>query len=164
MTTQWVPRITIQQAVTSSITTSAGAYSANDQVGSVITLPSVVRYEKSSGIGTAILTSIVVVDQAAQTSAMDIFFFNASPTVASSDNAALNISDAEMTSKCIGYASVSTFSTTSANSVGAATNLNLPVWTAADSSSIYAIIKTTGTPTYGSGTGILTVRFNFLVD
>lgn len=85
---------------------TGGAYSTGDQIGVVGTLTDAVASLK----GTATIFSISVVDKAKVNGAFEILFFNASPTVTSSNNAALDIADSEMASKFVGHVGVSTYS------------------------------------------------------
>lgn len=177
MTVQWVPRLTIQSPVEVTPTISTSAYTAGDQVGGVMTLTNVVRNDPNTsvsgdrgtpttsgaGLGTATLTEITVLDKAGQNAAFEVWFFKSSPTITSVDNGAFNLTDANSFAACIGHVNVgATYSTSSSNSVSTTSNLNKSIF-AASGSTIYAVAKTTGTPTYGS-TSDLKFIFNFLVD
>jgi hypothetical protein len=89
------------------------AYSQGDHMGAIFTIPSAVT-EKS---GAAILSGLHVLDKANNKKAFDILLFCSSPTVASADNAAIDISDAEM-AKCIGMISVLAADYTTVKSAG----------------------------------------------
>ncbi len=147
------------QSVSNTPTVSTSpAYTANDQVGGIqtLTIPGI-------SLG-AQLVSFNVLDLAGQNAALSIFFFKSLPTVASSDNAALNISDANM-ALCIGHAVVAAgdYQTTSANSI-ASVKLSGPLFVKTSTEdTIYAVVKTTGTPTY-AGTTDLTFTYNFYLD
>jgi hypothetical protein len=56
----------------------------------------------------SLLQSVAVVDAAKTKTTFDILFFAAPPTIASTNNAALNIADAEMLDKFIGKVSILT--------------------------------------------------------
>lgn len=145
-------------SVTPTISTSA--YTADDQIGGLQTISSAVR---TSG-GTATLHSITILDKAKQNADIDLYFFDQSVTVASSDNAALDISDSEMASKCIGVVKIrgSDYSNLSANSVVTSRNVGLTL-DATGSTSLYSIAKIGATATYGS-TSDLVFKYHFLQD
>lgn len=145
------------RSVTPTIT--AGAYSSGYQVGGIQTLTSL-------GFNNTLL-SVTVADAGKQSAALTIFFFNSLPTVTSSDNTTLNISDAQMAANCIGavlipaanYETVSlnSFATVGVSSAGLMLRSNDP------NLHLYAVIKTTGTPTYAS-TSDLVFRYMFGID
>lgn len=140
-----------------SPTLDTNAYAANDHLGTLGTL-----YPNSGdqrGAAASVLKSVTVIDDAAQGAEIHFYFFNESPTIASSDNAALNIADAEM-EKCIGYVTVAAadYEALSASSV-ATKEVYLPVRPAKDDGAIYVIAKSGGSPTYAADS--LTVKFAF---
>lgn len=143
-------------SVSATPTIDTNAYSANDQVGGLQTLASAVR----TGIGTCILESITILDKAAQSAAIQVLFFNASPTIASSNNAAIDITDAEMV-KFIGSVTIAAtdYVTTASNSASTTKNIQLPL-APASGTSLFAVAKTTGTPTYGSASDLI-FTYNF---
>jgi hypothetical protein len=145
-------------SVTPTISTSA--YTAEDQIGGLQTISNAVR---TSG-GTSILYSVTVLDKAKQNSDLDIYLFDSSPTVVSSDNAAIDVSDSEMASKCIGYIRVlgSNYSNLSANSVASERNLGI-LLDATGSTSLYALAKINNVATYTS-TSDLVFRYHFIQD
>lgn len=147
--------------VTPTVSTSP-AYTANDQVGGIqtITLP----YEGGNRLAT--LLSVSLVDKAAQNAALTIFFFTELPTVASSDNAAFDLTDANM----LKYAfhvniTASDYATSSSNSaacLGMSTVAKCALATGNAATALYAVVKTTGTPTYASTTDLqFTYTFGF---
>jgi hypothetical protein len=143
---------------TPTVSTSP-AYTANDQVGGIQTLT-----VPNSSLGSCALVSFNVLDLAGQSAALSLFFFNSLPTVASSDNAALNISDANM-ALCIGHVVVAAgdYQSTSANSI-ASVKLSGPLYMkSATADTLYVVVKTTGTPTY-AGTTDLTFTYNFVLN
>lgn len=155
-------------------TVSSGvAYTAGDQVGGILDLSTradgniVLQGACYAKDCVSTLLSLAVHDKDSQNAAYTIFFFNALPTVASSDNAALDISDAEMASKCIGTARVSAaqYDTVSASSIAAVPmpSAALAMLSKEHGGPLYAVIKTTGTPTFTS-TSALTFRFLFGLD
>lgn len=135
-------------------------YASGDMLGSIQVLTNAMP-----GDGyLATLASLTVVDAANQKSAIDLLFFNALPTVASADNAAISITDAELQAKCIGMLSIlSTDWTTITSGSNAVASLktiglllrakklatqsggwNLPT-------TLYVVAVSRGTPTYGAG-------------
>lgn len=141
------------------VVSASAAYTAADQVGGLQTLPGAVA---ASGDG-SILRQVSVVDQAKQKAALTILFFDSSPTIASADNAALDVSDSEMAARCLGSVTIATtdYVDTASNSV-ATKQVTIPV-KARGSSTIYAVASTSGTPTYGS-TSDLVLRYHFTLD
>lgn len=135
------------------------AYTANDQVGGIQTIASIVR----TGVGTASLESIVVLDAAKQKAALTILLFNALPTVASVDNGAVDISDAEML-KCIGHVNVAAadYVDVASSSVASVKNIALTL-KPASGTSLYAVVFTTGTPTYAA-VGDLVFKYGVFQD
>lgn len=136
---------------------NAVAYTANDQVGGLMTLTGAAP---GKGSGTS-LSSIVIVDNASQSAAIDLYFFDASPTVASVDNGAADVSDAEMADKCIGHVVVaaSDYKALAGNSTACVRNIDLSLKPNA-SQDLYCIAVTRGTPTYTSTTA-LALKFTF---
>jgi hypothetical protein len=138
---------------------SGAAYTANDQVGGLMTLTGAVP-ASSDG---AVLRQISVVDKGKQSAALNVLLFDAQPTVASSDNAACDVADAELAGKCLGHVAIAAgdYVALSAGSV-AAKQVTVPV-KADSSATLYALAMTTGTPTYAS-TSDLVFRFHFTWD
>jgi hypothetical protein len=79
------------QVQSAGLTTATTAYTANDQLGTILTFAAAVRV---SG-GTGVLQSAMLLDQAAVTGAVDLYLFDRSVTLAA-DNAAAAFSDADM--------------------------------------------------------------------
>jgi hypothetical protein len=134
---------------TATPTLDTSAYIAGDRLGSIVEIENFFQHYA----GKARLISVVALDQAKQKAAFDIYFFNASPTVASADNAPLDITDAEMTAKCIGRVSVATgdYGTDlAANSEATKYGLDLMLQAGADSKSLFILLRSAGTPTYAA--------------
>lgn len=139
-------------------TLDTSAYATGDYMGSIVT---VTDFFRNVG-GVNHLNSIVVVDEAKQKAQFDILFFDSLPTVASADNAAIDIADAEMR-KCIGYVSVLTADYTTdlaANSLATKSGLNLVLKGAAPSvgatKHLYVVLISRGSPTYAAAS--LTIK------
>lgn len=151
----------------------APAYTAQDQVGGIQTLAVLDTLSKVRDAACqdensiSYLASIVVHDKNSQNADLVIFFFNALPTVASVDNGAITISDAEMATKCIGAVSVpaSSYHTVASSSIATvlAPSCLLAVKSTVDDGPIYAVVKTLSTPTYTS-TSDLTFKYSFSQD
>ena len=148
------------RVITMAPTLSLGAYSAGDQVGGLLTLENAL----DSSSDTATVISVVVVDKAQQKAALDILFFNAQPTLLSSDNGALSISDSEMSGKFIGRvlidASLYRDTQTSSDATVAPVGLMVQGYR---SETLYAVVQSQGTPTYTS-TSDLTFRVAIAQD
>ena len=146
--------------VTPTVDTSA--YASGDHLGTVHTLAGAAP---GQGLYT-VLQSLTIIDKAQQKSALDVFLFDASPTVASSDNAAANITDAEMIDKCIGHIVVAAADYRdigSANSVAHLKNLGMhlkPDPTATAPLNLYAFVVSRGSPTYAAA-GDLVFKYAF---
>lgn len=162
------PTIRFSKTIEITPTVSASsAYTAEDQVGGIQTLTAACA---SAGRGSALM-SLVVTDSGKQSAALSIFFFDELPTVASSDNAAIDITDAEMADKCIGVVTLAAASYVAVanSSVVASANINLllksktTAVSGATSGNLYAVVKTTGTPTYAS-TSDLCFKYSFIQD
>lgn len=144
--------------VSATPTISTSAYSATFQLGGLQTLTSAVR---TSG-GAAVLHSITILDKASQNADINIYFFNQSPTIASSDRTALDISDSEMASKCIGVIKVNGSNYTNLLNNSAVTNTNVGLLLqASGSTSLFAIAQIAVSATYASTTDLV-FRYHFL--
>lgn len=132
-------------------------YSDGDQMGVPIELKQLLD---NPGDTIAIQT-ISVLDKAKQKAAFDILFFDTLPVVSSSDNAPLDISDAEMAAKYIGKASLAaaSYSDLVNNSVGLINNLGLLLQGAGNSASanfsVWCVFQCHGTPTYTSASDLV---------
>lgn len=109
----------------------------------------------------AILRQISIVDKAKQKAALTVLLFDDLPVVASSNNAAVDITDAQMADKALAAVSIASgdYVDLAANSLATKVTTTL-LKAVAESSSLYAVVFTTGTPTYGS-TSDLVFRFHF---
>lgn len=147
--------------VTPTLDTS-GAHAADDQLTGVMTIDTGTMDASSSSA--YVLQSVTVVDSDKQSAEIVIFFFDESPTVTSTKNTALSITDAEMSDKCLGYCTITSYEDLAVNSVGCARNvgLQLKIKTGATSSKIYAVAKTNGTPTH-TASGLI-FKFGMAAD
>lgn len=149
------------KCISPSITTSAGAYTSGDCVGGVLTLDAPV----SDVNGTCILKSIVVKDNANQNADLTVLIFNSNPSGATTtDNSAFAWGSTSFP-KCVGRFNVSASDYESINSKSIANVDTIASPIQSDGSVLlYAVVITTGTPTYAANATTLYVTFNFLVD
>jgi hypothetical protein len=145
------------KVVTMTPTIDTSAYASGDQLGSLVELSNAL--DDSSGTGT--IVSVAVLDKAAQSSALTLLLFKDKPTVASSDNAALNISDSEM-AKCLGIIPIAgtDYVALSANSIASVRNVNLVISSTKsdlnlNGTSLWAILRSGGSPTYGAASDLV---------
>jgi len=154
---------TRQIRVTPTISTSA--YTSGDQLGGVQTLTNAVAdaADKSTRLQT-----LVVIDKDSEGPALELMFFSELPTVASSDNAALDVSDSEMAAKLLGVVSIASGDWVTLGGVKVANfaNLNLDCYaTGLDASgkrisSVYALAMIAEAKTYTATTDLVFV-YNF---
>jgi len=133
---------------------TAGAYAAGDAVGGLLTFANAVR---AAG-GQAVITKVVITDDAAQRVALDLVLFDRTFT-ATADNAPFDPSDADL-ANCIGY--IDTAATDYANFVDNAvaaklSGLRMPFPIALNGTSLFGQLVTRGAPTYAA-TDDLTVK------
>ena len=170
--------ITVCKIATPTISTSP-AYSTGDQIGGIIELTNVFKnfsrpftpMPPGAGAaprwaGKATLKSIGVTDISAQSANFDFWFFNQLPTVASSDNAALNIADAQIIKLQHVYAFAPTYSTTSANSAGSAGAIDLVIdqYDQSTSDSIWVVAQIKSDAKTYTTTTALQFKFDFYID
>lgn len=142
-------------------TVDTNIYAIGDQVGPAVEIPNAV--DDSGGTGT--IRTVTVIDAAKQKSALDLLLFNSAPTIASSDNAALDISDSEMVAKCIGRLKVvaGDYTDLANNSVGLIRSLGHLVKAANGSRSLWVVVQSRGIPLYTAATD-LTLKFGIVQD
>jgi hypothetical protein len=124
---------------------------------------------KPPGYGVSVV-QITVVDIDAQNAALDLIFFNAAPTVSSTDNNPYDVSDAEMAAKFVGVVSVAaadyqSWTGSAGNqSVATVTNVGLSFQCTPATTPDWRVgIVVRGAPTY-LATDSLRVYVHFLVD
>lgn len=130
--------------VTVTPTVGAALFAANDVVGGKLTIAGAVRLPA----GASNLQTLSLVDAAKQNAALKIFIFNSALAGSYADNAAEAVTAADWL-KCIGFLTVAAgeYQTMANASVVSQTGIAMPV-KLASGSSLYALIVTTGTPTY----------------
>jgi hypothetical protein len=151
-----------RQLIDVTPTLDTSAYGSGDHVGSIQTITGA----GPAGFNAAVLESVTIIDKNAQGVALSILFFDSLPTIASADNAALDMTDANA-AKCIGHVSIDTtdYVATASNTLGCkVVSPGLPLTPARTGvqETIYAVVKSGGTPTY-SADG-LTFRYCFRWD
>lgn len=141
------------------------AYASGDRLGSIVKLQDVFQ---PSG-GAAILHSLVVLDQATQSQSLDVLFFSQLPTVASADNAAIDIADAQA-QKIVGEVSVITtdYKATASNSTATIKGIDLMVQSVVSTDNAFGrdlwmlLVCRSGTPTYAVGSLVLQLKFRIM--
>lgn len=131
--------------VTPTVDTSI--YASGDRLGSIMTLTDFFqKYNRSAEI-----EGLSLLDKSKQKSVLQVLFFDELPAVVSADNAPLDITDAEMADKCLGYLPVVAADYKDlANSSIATIFPAAPLIVTGKSTSLYALILSGGTPTYTS--------------
>lgn len=145
--------------VTPTLDTSI--YASGDRLGSIMTIPNAAR---ANGFE-VVLSDVTIIDKAKQSQAIDILFFDESPTVASADNAAIDITDAEMGDKFLGRVSIATsdYSALANSSEASPASFNKVLKPISSSKDLYALcVCRSGTPTYAADS--LVIKFKFLQD
>lgn len=127
----------------------AGAYTANDQVGSVNTIADAAA---NTG-GTVEVESLVIIDKAKQSLALDLFFFDVSPTLISVDNGEFEMSDANIAAAYKGHIRVvaGDYAATKTASVANPKIQGLYLKALAKTKNLYCVVVTRGGPTYADG-------------
>lgn len=149
----------IHRHVQTVTTSTSPAYGAGDQVGSAFEIP----IASKNTDGYVLVSGIFLINKDGTTGkVMNFLFFNAEPTVASTDNAPIDISDAEILSKYIGWLQVPT--ATSVNTVLTGTALlmrssfagSVLLKVPAGTKSIWALtVIRTGSMTFSTTSGLV---------
>lgn len=149
--------------VTVTPTISTSAYADGDHLGSLMAIDTFRNWS------VFMLDDIEVIDLAQQSAEIDIFFWAATPTFTSSDNAAFALSDAQITN-CIGVVTIpaASYADTAAQSVATVDVKKVLLSEDAPSSdsdvfTIYAQAVSRGTPTYAD-TDELIFKFGLRLD
>ena len=127
-------------------------YASGDRLGSILTLTDFFqKYNRSAEI-----TGLSLLDKSKQKSVLNLLLFDDLPTVASADNVALDITDAEMADKCLGYIPIAAADYKDiANSSIATVRLDAPLLVTGRSTTLYALFLSGGTPTYTSASDLV---------
>lgn len=160
--------ITSSRILSVTPTLDTNAYASGDQLGSLMEID----WAVDSIGGTGVLKSLSVVDKASQDIEIDVLLFSDEPTVTSSDNAALDISDAEMEAKCIGSVKVESgdYLALNANSIATKRDVGLLIQNSSKSGKVeakvgkklWAIARAGGAATYAASD--LTFKFGIVKD
>ena len=141
---------------------TAGAYSAGDAVGGLLTFTSaLIRNNNNGGKNSGKIESAVLIDNAKQDADIELWLFD-STFPATGDNDAFAPSDADLL-KLIGVIPFTTYYDGSTNSVAPVADVGIRVVVAADATSLFGQLVTRGTPTYAS-TSDITVRLGLQQD
>jgi hypothetical protein len=147
--------------VSPAIPTTATPYTANDVVGGKLTIAGAARV---SG-GTGILQSVLVRDVNNQKAALTILLFNADPANGTyTDNVALtlNATDAAFIVRKINILTTD-YETLGTQAVADVAVAFKPIKITAGTS-LFALVITTGTPTYGANSTSLNISFGIVQD
>lgn len=144
--------ISISPTVTVS---TSPAYSANDVVGTKLTLTNACRVSA----GLTRLNTVVLTDTSAQNAAMQILLYNANPAATYTDNGACPAQSTDVAA-IIGRVPVVAGDWATQGAVGIAFVQVDRILKSAATANLWAVIVTTGTPTYAATTAIA-ITFNF---
>ena len=149
--------LSVRVTATPTVSTSP-AYSANDQVGGIMTFSGCARANGLSGV----IVGGALIDKGKQSADLDLWLFRESPTLAGSDNAAFDLTDANLvTAEPVGYLRFATYKTTSSNGIARCDVGDLPLGfvCASDDTALYGVFVTRGTPTYASTSDLVLSLF-----
>lgn len=149
--------------VTPTLDTSA--YASGDRLGSIVRLADMFGPSQ----GAAKLSSLVVLDKATQSQSLDLILFSQLPTIASADNAAIDISDTEA-EKIVGEVSVITtdYKATASNSTATIKGIDLLVQAVQSNANErgrdlwFLLVCRSGTPTYAANSLVLQLKFEIM--
>jgi hypothetical protein len=144
------------------ITTTAGAYAVEDQVGQLQTMVGAADHKHQA----LKIDTITVVDTAQQKSELLILFFSKPPAVTSTDSNTLAITDAELAEKLIGAIRVyaAEYQDVVGTSIAVVQYPDIQVHPQDKASGenvgqdLYMLVLSKGTPTYGASSTALTVH------
>ena len=148
-------------ATASSITNSTSAYSAGMCVGGIITIPNTFL---ESANGTATFLDLILKDSSAQAAGMNIWIFAGNPTSGTyTDHATLTLNSADMLKciRCISITGTTGYVTAGGQSVADVQAIGKTIVNTDGTKNLYAIMETTGTPTYTS-TQALTLQIGVI--
>jgi len=136
---------------------STTAYTANDQVGSVMEFAGVIDVDYGGGL----IESVTVVDASSEGAALRLVLFSASPSnTATQDNAVLTLADSDL-DNVIGTVdfAASDYTSFADNAVGSV-QCELPFYLEG-ARDLYGLLMAVGTPTYDD-TDDIVVKINVL--
>src|SRR5690349_16334679 len=108
--------------LTQAPTITAGAYSAGDVVGGLLTF----AVGSSFAGGNILIRHLTIGDADNEKAAMDLWFFNAAPTVIADNGAFSTVTDAEIRDTCVFHITVnaSDYTTAGSNALGEKKDIN----------------------------------------
>jgi hypothetical protein len=133
----------VTQQVCATPVVTAGAYSAGNVVGGLITLPNVMLQANA-----AQLQSVRLTFKTTQSAEFDVSFFTAKPSTTFTDHAAPSIAAADVTLVQPIIKLTNNSSGLGTDTVYGADNIGRGIYQSQPN--VYAIVTTTGTPTFGS--------------
>lgn len=156
---QWVAPAPVQLRITSTPTISSGAiYASGDVVGAAQTFTGAAL---ATGRGGQVVGATII-DKAKQKAALELWLFLVSPTLVGADNAAFDITDANLlTAVPIGIVSfpAARYADSASSSVcfgeALAGGLILIPYVTSGSANLFGALVSRGTPTYGSTTDLV---------
>ena len=134
----------------------AGAYAAQDAIGSLFEIPNATR----DGIRTAILHTAILYDPSDQGAAINIVLYDSIPVGTVADNAAFGVSDADLL-KVVGTLTFTSAHDYSGNQVFVLSGLGMVINTVG--TSLYGQCISVGTPTTAAG-ALYSLKLCFLQD
>lgn len=140
------------QTASAGLTTATTAYTANDTLGTIITM---------AMTAPGIIMSAQLVDKAQIVGAVDAYLFDRSVTLAA-DNAANAISDADMLF-CAGIIQFPTPTTQTNNGIAVIDSLAIPCVANAGNNMFVALVTRTAHTFFGA-VGDLVITFNYTKD
>lgn len=173
-----VPRINGSKVIPQTPTISTSAYVSGYQLGGIMSFFNCCRQDTGCGYGITELIGVTILDKSKQNAAIDLWLFNTSPTITSSDHSAFSMTAANQAVQCIGVvqlglnsAGTSNYSGSAICSVSSNQNLNKMVQIpgsyggqpVATSTTLYAVAVVRSTPTYTSTTD-LQFQLEFFLD
>jgi len=151
--------ITKTKTIAQQPTVTAGAYSANDAVGGLLTFANACEKGRRSGI----VQSVVIIDEAKQSVALELHLYNRTFTP-TADNAAVDPTDADL-ANYVGSVKIATgdYTDFADNSAATVATSGLGFELVSGGTSLFGQLVTRGTPTYAA-TDDVTVKIVILQD
>jgi len=156
-TTNGVVAAAYTKVVSATPVITAGAYTAKDAVGGLLTFANAAR---TAG-GVITIASIALTDLGNQSASLVLVLFDRA-FGATADNAAFDPSDADL-ANCVGHVPISASDYQSFADNAAATVRNVGLQITLNGTSLFGQLMCLGTPTYGS-TADLVVRLGLIRD
>lgn len=143
-----------------TLTVTAGAYSAGDVVGGVV------KFDIPSAAGGCLLNQIAIFDDDNQGAAMDVYLMSAEPTAIADNAAFASAFDFDsMQNMIVGVQEISTYTTVNSNQYAFQALDKAFVSGVNGIDTIWAFFVTNGsTPTYTATTGKLIFRLDYLTQ